>query len=125
MCRLSALDDDAEVGTDDAQGVTEVDRDEEGLVDVDVGDHDAEGDAHQVDVGDIDDVAGFVRRGDRAQGQGDRVLVQGEVGVGLDGGCCQLPRSTGGPAEFRPRCLLRCLPSRCLRSLPGKRDSHP
>ena len=33
----SAVDDDAEVGTDDAQGVAEVDRDEEGLVDVDVG----------------------------------------------------------------------------------------
>ena len=78
---FSAVDDHAEVGTDDAQGVAEVDRDEEGLVDVHVADHDPQGDALEVDVADVDDVAGLVRRGDRPQGQGDGVLVQGQVGV--------------------------------------------
>ena len=53
---LSAVDDHAEVGTDDAEGVAEVDRDEEGLVDVDVADHDPQGNAHEVDVGDVHDV---------------------------------------------------------------------
>ena len=79
-----ALDDHAEVGTDDAQGVAEVDRNEEGLVNVDIADHDAEGNSHQVDVADVDDVAGLVWRGDRPQRQGDGVLVERQVGVALD-----------------------------------------